>query len=261
MYCNYIMPRTKKTDKSSNRPFILSIEGNIGSGKSTLLRYLSNEAMIKETKTKWIFLQEPIDDWESIKDKDGTTMLEKFYGNQDRYAFSFQMMAYISRLAKIKKAVDENPGAIIITERSLNTDKYVFAKMLYDSGKIEEVNYQIYQTWFNTFVEDYPISGYIYVNTDPKVCCERINKRSRDGEDTIALSYLESCHDYHVRMMDAQNEVLTIQGNQEFNDEKDMWSSMIEDWVYGKYMSQQNGTLIREDNINPSVWISDIPLV
>ena len=60
--------------------------------------------MIKETKTKWIFLQEPIDDWESIKDKDGTTMLEKFYGNQDRYAFSFQMMAYISRLAKIKSS-------------------------------------------------------------------------------------------------------------------------------------------------------------
>ena len=25
------MPKTKKTDKSSNRPFILSIEGNIGS--------------------------------------------------------------------------------------------------------------------------------------------------------------------------------------------------------------------------------------
>ena len=256
------MPRTKKAYKSSNRPFILSIEGNIGSGKSTLLKYLSNEAMIKEKKTKWIFLQEPIDDWESIKDKDGTTMLEKFYGNQDKYAFSFQMMAYISRLAKIKKAVDENPGAIIITERSLNTDKYVFAKMLYDSGKIEEVNYQIYQTWFNTFVKDYPISGYIYVNTDPKICCERVNKRSREGEDAIALSYLESCHDYHVRMMDEQNDVLTIQGNNEFNEEKDIWSSMIEDWVYGKFMSQQNGTINREeDNIQNSIWISDIPLI
>ena len=37
-----------------------------------------------------------------------------------------------------------NPDAIFITERSLFTDKYIFAKMLYDQGKIEDVNYQIY---------------------------------------------------------------------------------------------------------------------
>ena len=33
---------------------------------------------------------------------------------------------------------------IIITERSLYTDKHVFAKMLHDQGKIEDVCYQIY---------------------------------------------------------------------------------------------------------------------
>ena len=63
-------------------------------------------------------------------------------------------MAYISRLAILKKAVDENPGAIIVTERSLYTDRYVFAKMLYDSGNIEEVDYLIYMKWFqNSMIE------------------------------------------------------------------------------------------------------------
>ncbi|GAH14460.1 unnamed protein product, partial [marine sediment metagenome] len=31
--------------------------------------------------------------------------------------------------------------------------------MLYDEGKIEEVNYQIYLKWFNEFIEDIPITG------------------------------------------------------------------------------------------------------
>ena len=47
-------------------------------------------------------------------------MIEKFYGNVKKYAFVAQMMAYISRLAKLKevyrKAVDDET-ALIITER------------------------------------------------------------------------------------------------------------------------------------------------
>ena len=253
------MSVNKKNGKIFKPPFIISIEGNIGSGKSTLLRYLNNVSSFRENTHKWIFLQEPVDDWEKIRDNDGTTMLEKFYGNQEKYAFSFQIMAYISRLAKLKKAVEENPQAIIVTERSLFTDKYVFAKMLYDDGKIEEVNYQIYQTWFNTFVEDYPISGYIYVNTDPTVCCERVNKRSRDGEDTISLDYLKSCHEYHSQMMDIQDDVLTIQGNQEFEDEKNNWTSRIVNWAENKYRSSHKKKIISAPSYES--WISNIPLL
>ena len=47
-------------------PIIVSIEGNIGSGKSTLLanlrNYYKNEANI-------VFLKEPVDEWEKIKDE------------------------------------------------------------------------------------------------------------------------------------------------------------------------------------------------
>jgi deoxyadenosine/deoxycytidine kinase len=95
---------------------IISIEGNIGSGKTTLLTHM------KETlkdNPNIIFLKEPVDEWESIKDKDGKTMLQKFYADQDRYSFPFQMMAYISRLALLKETIKEHPNATIITERSL----------------------------------------------------------------------------------------------------------------------------------------------
>ena len=157
-------------------PMIVSLEGNIGSGKSTLLRYLACKC---ESRNDIVFLQEPVDEWSKITDVDGTTMLEKFYKNQDRYAFSFQMMAYISRLALLKKTRDENPSAIIVTERSLFTDRHVFAKMLYDTKQIEEAEYKIYLRWFDTFTNEYPIDKVVYVKTEPPTCLGRIVKRNR----------------------------------------------------------------------------------
>ena len=83
----------------SNNLIIVSIEGNIGSGKSTLLDNLretyKNDANI-------VFLKEPVDEWEKIKDENGITILEKFYSDQIKYSFSFQMMAYVSRLKVLR---------------------------------------------------------------------------------------------------------------------------------------------------------------
>jgi deoxyadenosine/deoxycytidine kinase len=208
-------------------PRIFTIEGNIGSGKSTLLSYLKKHY---KNKSEIIFLQEPVDEWESIQDADGSTMLQKFYQDQSKYSFPFQIMAYISRLALLKKACAENPDAIIITERSLYTDKYVFAKMLFDSGFIEDVNYQIYKKWFDTFASEFPIHGIIYVNTDFNICDKRIKIRSRDGESNIPVEYLENCGNYHNDMMNAivsTKEKMVLDGN------LDIYSSprILHDWI------------------------------
>ena len=122
---------------------IVSIEGNIGSGKSTLLANLKEHYKDNEYVK---FLKEPVDDWEKVKDENSVTILEKFYKDQVNYSFPFQVMACVSRfkvLMELKKNIKEkylagykNPF-IIITERSLYTDKMVFAKMLFDSNKIE----------------------------------------------------------------------------------------------------------------------------
>jgi deoxyadenosine/deoxycytidine kinase len=218
---------------------IVSIEGNIGSGKSTLLEKLREE--YKDNKHVR-FLREPVDEWEKIKDKDGNTMLQKFYANQEEYSFAFQMMAYISRLAIIRDTVREiiNINAnteiidkkfVIITERSLYTDKFVFAKMLYDQGKIEDVKYQIYLNWFDEFAKDFPVNDVIYVNTDPTKCYERIHKRSRIGEEVIPLAYLEACHKYHNEFLDETTGVKTnkliLDGNQDIF----LKAGIVDEWI------------------------------
>lgn len=182
---------------------IVSIEGNIGSGKSTLL---ANLREYYRDNINIVFLKEPVDEWEKIKDSNGLTILEKFYADQDKYSFSFQMMAYVSRLKVLRDALKTTPKTnaktILITERSLYTDKLVFAKMLYDDGKIEDVNYQIYLNWFDAFSEEFPVHKLIYVKTDPENCHNRIIKRSRDGEENISLDYLKNCNLYHDNMID-----------------------------------------------------------
>ena len=188
---------------------IVSIEGNIGSGKSTLLENLKQHF---SDNTNVIFLKEPVDEWSKIMDENGVTILEKFYNDQSKYGFSFQIMAYISRLKLLKEAIQQlktansNESFVIITERSLYTDKNVFAKMLYDGGKIEEINFQIYLNWFHTFAEDYSINKIIYVKTSPEKCHERINKRNRVGEIGIPFDYLKLCGDYHDDMLDTSVE-------------------------------------------------------
>ena len=181
---------------------ILSFEGNIGSGKSSLVtefkKYYMNKCNCKELKI--CFLQEPIDVWNTIKDKTGKTVIECYYADQEKYAFAFQMMAYISRLTTLKTEITKGYD-IIFTERCLFTDRNVFAKMLYDDGKINEIEYQIYNKWFDEFIKDFPEIEYIYLKTDPKTAFDRIVKRGRPGED-IPLEYLTKCHEYHENWLD-----------------------------------------------------------
>lgn len=216
---------------------IVSIEGNIGSGKSTLMKYLKDYF---KNNPYVMFLKEPVDEWEKIKDNNGKTILEKFYGDPEKYSFSFQIMAYISRLNVLREALKNidplsNKKYIIITERSLYTDKLVFAKMLYETGKIEDVNYQIYSTWFKTFSEEFPVHRVIYVKTLPEICHQRIANRSREGEENIPLDYLTSCYKYHEDMMSffsnnivSSDKQLILDGNIDIYQN----TRQMEDWIF-----------------------------
>jgi deoxyadenosine/deoxycytidine kinase len=213
---------------------IISIEGNIGSGKSTLLAALRQRYSVPTSPFSVLFLKEPVDDWETIQDEYGVTMLEKFYADQTKYSFSFQMMAYISRLQLLKSALKGRNNTIIVTERSLYTDRFVFAKMLYDTGKIERVNYAIYLKWFDSFAEDFPLHKVIYVRADPDICLTRIKKRQRAGEGNISMDYLRICDEYHQDMLCVENAGMPANRHQLVLDgNKDIYESthVLDQWL------------------------------
>tara|TARA_B100001287_G_scaffold276633_1_gene288372 strand:- start:2543 stop:3205 length:663 start_codon:yes stop_codon:yes gene_type:complete len=199
---------------------IFSIEGNIGSGKSTFCKYLK-EYFSKYYNEAWnskvIFVDEPVDVWESIKDADGN-LLEHFYKSPEKYSYCFQMTAYISRLVNLKNAIKKaNRNDTIIIERSVFSDYNVFAKMLYKSGKINEIEFQCYKMWFDHFLEDLPNFFFIYLKTDFKNCHTRVLKRSRVGESPITEDYLQMCEIYHEDWLTGEDCKIVFDGNGDIN--------------------------------------------
>jgi deoxyadenosine/deoxycytidine kinase len=220
---------------NENEQIIISIDGNIGSGKSTLVSILKN--MFNDNENV-CFLQEPVETWNEVRDENNVTILERFYKNPKEFAFSFQMMAYISRLSIIRKAINNKKYKYIITERCLFTDANVFAKMLYDDKKISQIEYTIYKQWFNEFTNDLPKHKYIYIKTSPITAYERVLKRNREGE-VIPLDYLEKCHHYHeVWLFNSNtteiNNLIQLDGNIDINENPDIlneWYKSIKTFI------------------------------
>lgn len=220
-------------------PNIYSVEGNIGSGKSTFIKmlkeyYETHKDNADMNLPQMIFVDEPVSEWVKIQDEDGKNILEHFYEDQTKYAFQFQMMAYITRLKYIQDAVNSAPkDAIIITERCNFTDRNVFAKMLYEEGKIDTIQYTIYNKWFEQFVSTIPISGLVYIHTNPYVAHERVVKRSRKGE-SIPLEYLARCSRYHDQWLDSEKtSILKLDANEDKHsvDDYTQWFSQLVDFV------------------------------
>lgn len=209
---------------------VISIDGNIGSSKSTLLEYLRTNC-----PNEYVYVDEPLNKWDQIQDENGQTILQKFYQDQTKYGFPFQTMALVSRLIAIRDAIAKNPGKIIISERSLYTDKLVFAKMLFESGIIEDVNYQIYLSCFDAFISQCPVDALIYIRTDATICRERITKRLREGEQGIPIDYLENCEVYHDDMAkEMDRPTLVLNGNIDLKDKPNLfeeWSQQIRAFI------------------------------
>ena len=222
---------------------IVSVEGNIGSGKTTGKEKLKQYIMQKRSVDSTIFVDEPTDEWQTIQDDKGVPILVNLYSDLKRFAFRFQMMAYISRLKKLRDALRNPNIKIIITERCLITDAHVFAKMLYDSKHIEEDEYQIYTRWFDEFAKEVEPSCIVYFKASTDVCMNRIKKRSRPGEQEIQYDYLDKCNMYHDQWLITNPKtlipVLILNANQENSN----YSADIYKYIYDIRSSKILGLL------------------
>lgn len=218
-------------------PIIINIEGNIGTGKSTILSELRKNIKI-DHPTDVIFLTEPVDKWDTIKDSQDISILKHFYQDSNKYAFPFQIMACCTRISNLKNAINNNPNCkIIICERSIEADANIFAQMLYDDNVMNEMEHKIYSLFYNEHKELYKPDGYVYLDTNADTCLRRIKKRSRDGESNISLEYLQKCQQYHDRWLKDENidtPLLTIDTNNDVtynNDEGNLWITTITNFI------------------------------
>jgi deoxyadenosine/deoxycytidine kinase len=212
---------------SKSNKVIISIEGNIGVGKSTFINILKNLWPDCET------VSEPVEIWKNLTDEDGKNILQIFYEDITRWAYSFQNVACITRMMKMEEAIKNSDKKYIFLDRSLGTDKHVFEKMLHDDGKINEIEHSMYNLWcdfYYKYVRSQNEMVYIYLKSTPSVCVDRIKKRGRKEEESITSEYLEGLNKYHDDwLLDSETEkVIVLDCDEEFESDINKQYLMIE---------------------------------
>jgi deoxyadenosine/deoxycytidine kinase len=203
-----LLPPTQPSRAQMAEPILISIEGNIGSGKSTLFQAL------QARNPDWHYIQEPVDSWMGMKDDAGESLLSKFYRDKRRWSYTFQNTALLTRILSIQDKVQRwkeggrKGSPVFVTERCVQTDANVFAKLLRDDGEIDGLEWMLYQQWYKVFgSQALAPAAYIHVDTPVTVCHERIARRARPGEvggaSLIPIEYLDKLDTAHFRWLRA----------------------------------------------------------
>lgn len=208
---------------------IISIEGNIGSGKSTFVNLLKKYCS-QFNELDIIFIQEPVEEWISMTDTDGQNILQKFYADQSRWSYSFQMNAFITRAKKILEHYTEKTNKIIILERSVETDRKIFATLLKESGKITEMEWKLYNQWYEWLTNVFPIipNKYIYLKAKYEISFERMKKRCRKEEDIVPIEYIKRLCEKHDDWLLTENDKLIVDVDKDFENDIDYQNILFE---------------------------------
>ena len=220
-----------------------TLEGLIGAGKSRFLEALKTNFASSQKRgsirRELTIVDEPVEKWCSTKDEAGKSVLSYFYDDTERYGFLFQINALMTRYGSTLEANDrieqslysDNTSHVLLSERTIGTDRNVFAKMLNGDGKLNSMEYLIYQQTFDTLTQRRPecnsVDGVIFIHTTPEESMRRIIKRGREGEN-IPLDYLEKCAAAHQEWLPkCEVPVLIVNGNINIGDSPELYANLI----------------------------------
>ena len=208
---------------------LIYIEGNIGTGKTTFINLLTSYlSRFHEINRNAKVTLEPVDEWMKTEDSDGQNILQKFYGDQEKWSFAFQMNSFISRVKKVQDDYftpsKDNMEKMLFVERSIYTDRHCFAKLCYKNGKMTKLEYDIYCKWNDWLSQQFNVIPdlYIYLRCQPSINDTRVKVRARSSEENIPLEYLEALHQKHDEWLDSEKEngvpVYVIDATQNFKE-------------------------------------------
>lgn len=169
-------PKSNSFDihNASMENVFIGISGLIGAGKSTLATALAKKLNLP-------VYYEPVQDNEYLED---------FYKDIKTYAFPMQVYLLNRRFSQQQVIIWQNRGGV--QDRTIYEDS-IFAKMLRDSGLMEERDYQTYVSLFqhmSNFMKKPNVIVHLDVSAEESM--RRINARSRGCESGISLEYLQN---------------------------------------------------------------------
>ncbi|KAF2956665.1 deoxynucleoside kinase [Marinitoga sp. 38H-ov] len=151
---------------------MIVLAGNVGAGKSTFTKVLSERLGF-------------VPFYESVNDN---PFLEDFYKDQKKWSYHLQTFFLFHRFNSIKQIIDLDENAIL--DRSIYEDAEIFARNLYNNGKMSKREYETYNQIFYTMLEFLKKPDLlIYIKTSVDTIVNRIKKRGRDMEMQVPIEY------------------------------------------------------------------------
>jgi deoxyadenosine/deoxycytidine kinase len=161
---------------------VIVIEGQIGVGKTTMGELLEEELGIEL--------------YRELTNPATHELLERFYRNKKRWAFTLQVHFLNERFRKIKQIFRDGGGLL---DRSIFGDR-IFADVLHEDGDMEDFEYHTYTTLLDNMLEQaQDPTLLIYLDCTVDSALERIKKRNRGIESTIPREYLARLNDHYLR--------------------------------------------------------------
>lgn len=220
------------TNTNKQEPIIIVIDGIIGAGKSTLISVLYK--LLLEMGYKVTIVREPVEKWVQ------SGILQQFYDDKKRWAYTFQTVAFMDRILANKKAYEENPDTdIFIMERSWFTDP-VFMDMLHDEGYVTEKEMALYKEWCNFWNLVIPFSPdyFLYLRPELDICMDRVCERNRDGESAVDKQYQQALLNKHDELFgngfiqvlpNKRAKVIPLYTNSNFRDDRKVQEKIVKD--------------------------------
>ncbi|CAL4900912.1 unnamed protein product [Urochloa decumbens] len=189
----------KDTDASKptqKKRLTFCVEGNISVGKSTFLQRIANETI--ELRDLVEIVPEPIDKWQDVG-PDHFNILDAFYAEPHRYAYTFQNYVFVTRVMQERES-QAGIKPLRLMERSVFSDRMVFVRAVHEANWMNEMEISIYDSWFDPVVSSLPgliPDGFIYLRASPDTCHKRMMHRRRSEEGGVTLDYLQGLHEKH----------------------------------------------------------------
>ncbi len=168
----------------SNTLFV-TVAGNIGAGKSSLTKLLGE-------RFRWKPYYESVDD---------NPYLSDFYADMHRWSFHLQIYFLANRFKCHKLIVESSES--VIQDRSIYEDAQIFARNLYDIGRMEKRDYDNYVSLFHVMMEYLkPPDLMIYLKASVDTLVRQIARRGRSFEQGIQRDYLEQLNRLYQEWID-----------------------------------------------------------
>ncbi|MCF7800449.1 MAG: deoxynucleoside kinase [Candidatus Marinimicrobia bacterium] len=162
----------------------IGIAGNIGVGKSTLTEHLARHLKAKPHYEQF----------------QGNPYLQDFYRDMESWAFHSQIYFLIQRVKEIQALAGETSDLVL--DRTIYEDAEIFARNLYQQGKMAERDFKTYYGLYETVNHLLPAPDLlVYLAAEVPTLLRRIQIRGRESEKQISPEYMEQLNQLYEDWM------------------------------------------------------------